>query len=78
MFEHLAEQWVAAICAVLHDATVTKSEHKHLGFKEDQWELLSQLLHYYSQAPTDDHHCLQFEAQCFLFHHLSCDQLTPL
>lgn len=43
MFERLTEQRVA-IYAVMHDATVTKAEHKHLDLKEDQWELLSQMV----------------------------------
>ena len=43
MFERLAEQRVA-IYAVLHDATVTKAECKHLDLKEDQCELLSQMV----------------------------------
>ena len=43
MFERLVEQRVA-IYAVLHDATVTKAEHKNLDLKEDQWELLSQMV----------------------------------
>ena len=28
----------------MHDATVTKAEHKHLDLKEDQWELVSQMV----------------------------------
>lgn len=28
----------------MHDATVTKAELKHLDLKEDQWELVSQIV----------------------------------
>ena len=43
MFERLVEQRVA-ICAVLHDVTVTKAKYKHLDLEEDQWELLSRMV----------------------------------
>ena len=43
MLERLAKQRVA-IYAVMHHATITKAEHKHLDLKEDQWELLSQMV----------------------------------
>ena len=43
MFELLAEQQVA-IYAVMHNVTVTKAEHRHLDLKDDQWELLSQMV----------------------------------
>ena len=39
----LCEQRVT-VYAVLHDATVTKDDHKHLDLKEEQWELLSQMV----------------------------------
>ena len=43
MLERLAEQRVA-VYAVMHDATVTKADHKHLDLKEDQWEVVSQMV----------------------------------
>ena len=77
MFERLAEQRVA-IYAVMHDATVTKAEHKHLDLKEDQWEPVPD--GHCFQAFTDGYHCLQLQlrAKCILLHRVSCDQWTPL
>ncbi len=43
MMERLSEQRVA-IYTVLHDPAVTKDDKKHLDLKEDQWELLSQMV----------------------------------
>ena len=43
MLERLAEQrW--AIYGVLHDETVSKPDHRKLDLKEEQWELISDLL----------------------------------
>ena len=43
MFERLGEQrW--AIYAVLHDELVTSTDHRILYLKEDQWELLGQMV----------------------------------
>ena len=43
MMERLSEERVA-IYAVLHDPAVTKDQQKHLDLKEDQWEVLSQMV----------------------------------
>ena len=43
MLDRLAEQRVA-IYAVIHDHAITKPQHRHLDLKDDQWELLSQLV----------------------------------
>ena len=50
MLERLTEQRVA-VYAVMHDATVTKAEHKHLDLKEDRWELVSLLSSLYRWPP---------------------------
>lgn len=43
MLERLLEQrW--AIYGVLHDETVSKPDHKSLDLKDEQWELMSQLV----------------------------------
>ena len=73
MLERFAEQRVA-VYAVMYDATVTKVEHKHLDLKEDQWELVSQMvtaLKPLQMATTV--FSLEQNAYC-----LSCDQWTPL
>ena len=42
MFEHLLEQhW--AIYVVLHDESITSSDHRVLDLKSEQWELIQQL-----------------------------------
>ena len=43
MLDRLAEQRVA-IYAVIHDPSFTKPEHRYLDLKDNQWELLSQLV----------------------------------
>ena len=43
MFERLSEQRVA-IYAVLHDTSISKADDKHFDLKEDQWDLISQMV----------------------------------
>jgi hypothetical protein len=43
MYERLAEQQIA-IYAVLHDTAITRPDHRQLDLKQDQWELLSQMV----------------------------------